>query len=124
MNYSYPAIIHHEDASYWIEFPDLDGCHTFTESLDTLFDAAAEALSAHLSTLIDIGEIPPKPTAPDDIVYAEGDMITIVKALVQDKKRAVKKTLTLPAWLNTEAERRGINFSQTLQEALLAKLEQ
>jgi hypothetical protein len=36
--------------------------------------------------------------------------------------KTVKKTLTLPSWLNIEAERCGINFSQTLQDALKQKL--
>jgi hypothetical protein len=37
-------------------------------------------------------------------------------------KKAIKKTLTLPNWLNTLAERDGVNFSAVLQEALIAKL--
>jgi hypothetical protein len=36
--------------------------------------------------------------------------------------KSVRKTLTIPAWLNTAALAEGINFSQTLQEALKAKL--
>jgi len=50
--------------------------------------------------------------------------VTLVSANVNPKKkdRSVKKTLTLPQWLNERAEKQGINFSQTLQEALLHKI--
>lgn len=38
--------------------------------------------------------------------------------------RAVKKTLTIPAWLNTACENYGINYSKVLKDALIAKLQQ
>lgn len=36
--------------------------------------------------------------------------------------KSVKKTLTIPEWLNKRAEKVGINFSQALQEILLSKI--
>lgn len=38
------------------------------------------------------------------------------------RNRAVKKNCTIPYWLNEKAEQMGINFSQTLQEALIARI--
>ena len=37
-------------------------------------------------------------------------------------KKSVKKTLTIPEWLNREATKKNINFSKVLQDALIAKL--
>jgi hypothetical protein len=54
------------------------------------------------------------------IVIIEFDMLAYKK---RTNSKAVKKTLTIPEWLNEEATASGINFSQVLQEALMAKLE-
>ena len=58
----------------------------------------------------------------------EGALVTLVVADTQEWRkrtsaRAVKKTLTIPQWLNTAAEERGVNFSQVLQDALKKELQ-
>ena len=79
MNLSYPAVIHHEDGSYWIEFPDLDGCHTFADTLEDIFDEAKEALGAYCSALLDEGKELPMAS---DISLIErgndGDILAVI----------------------------------------------
>ena len=53
MLFVYPAIFHKEDDAYWVEFPDLEGCHTFGSSINETMEAAQEALSAYLLTLLE-----------------------------------------------------------------------
>ena len=121
MNLSYPAVIHREDNSYWIEFPDLEGCHTFADSLEEIFDEAKEALGAYCSTLLDEGKTLPKPSDIASTEHSGDDILALVEVPTRGQ-RSVKKTLTIPSWLNTMAEQKQINFSQTLQEALVKRL--
>ena len=121
MNLSYPAVIHREDNSYWIEFPDLEGCHTFADSLEEIFDEAKEALGAYCSTLLDEGKTLPRPSAIASTEHSGDDILALVEVPTRGQ-RSVKKTLTIPSWLNTMAEQKQINFSQTLQEALVKRL--
>lgn len=120
MNLSYPAIIHPEDNSYWIEFPDLEGCHTFADTLEDVFVQAKEALSAYCSVLSDEGKMLPKPSNIALCNHEDDDIIALIE--VSAKQHSVKKTLSIPAWLNTAAEKKHINFSKTLQEALINQL--
>ena len=73
--------------------------------------------------LID-GEKVPKATYPKDIKTDKNSFVTIISVDVDIKKKdtAIKKTLTIPKWLNERAEKEHINFSQVLQEALIQKI--
>ncbi|MCI8387499.1 MAG: HicB family protein [Clostridiales bacterium] len=122
MNISYPAVIHHEDNAYWIEFPDLEGCHTFADTLEDIFAEAKEALSAYCSVIVEDNKLLPQASDLSSIEHDANDIIALIEAPITDKQRSVKKTLTIPAWLNTAAEQHRINFSQVLQEALVERL--
>ena len=122
---AYPAIFHKEDGSYWVEFPDLPGCQTVGESIGEVMEEAQEALGLYLASLIeDEEEI--KPASDIKSIVAEDDSFTSLVAcdITQDVKsaRAMKKTLTITDWINNMAEKNSINFSQTLQKALMEKL--
>ena len=121
MNISYPALIHHEDDSYWIEFPDLEGCHTFADTLEEVFTEAKEAVGAYCSALIEDGKNLPRPS---DIALCEhsGDDILALIEVPNIRQHSVKKTLTIPSWLNAAAEKQHINFSQALRDALIERL--
>ena len=120
MKLSYPAIIHHEDNSYWIEFPDLEGCHTFADTLEEVFASAREALDSYCSVLSDEGKPLPIPSDIALCDHGKDDILALIE--VSAKQDSVKKTLSIPAWLNAAAEKRHINFSKTLQEALINQL--
>ena len=64
MLFVYPAIFHKEEDAYWVEFPDLEGCHTYGSSVNETMEAAQEALTAYLLTLL---EQKKEIAAPSDI---------------------------------------------------------
>ena len=118
----YPGIFHTENDVYWVEFPDLEGCQSFGDTLEEIYENAQEALAAYCVTLL---EQSGKLTPPSDIrkIQAPDDaFVSLVEADLIKKSQAVKKTLTIPSWLNEIAEKKHINFSGTLQEALIQKL--
>ena len=121
MNLSYPAIIHHEGDSYWIEFPDLEGCQTFADTLEDVFTEAKEALGAYCYALADEKKILPNPSDISLIKHSGDDILAMVE-VPKLKQRSVKKTLTIPSWLDKAAQERHINFSKVLQDALIKQL--
>lgn len=125
MLFCYPAVFHRENDEYWVEFPDLEGCHTFGSSVNETLQNAQEALSSHLLTMLEAGDDLPAPRDLSAIAAPDDGFTSYVTCNVDPYKdtRAVKKTLTIPAWLNDRAIARGINFSQALQEALLAAIQ-
>ena len=120
MKVVYPAVLHREDGAYWIEFPDLEGCQSFGDTLMEIMDNAKEALTGYCLTLIEEQRKLPAASDLDTIEMEDGDGIVVVEANLKDATKSVKKTLTIPAWLNAAAESRNINFSETLQNALVA----
>lgn len=125
----YPAIFHPEaSGGYSIVFPDLSGCVTEGENLADAFWKAENALGLYLYSLKEADEILPDASVPETIELAKGDFLTLIEwdeleYLRRTDNKAVKKTLTIPSWLNSRAEKMQINFSQTLQEALLRKID-
>ena len=124
MLFVYPAIFHKEDDAYWVEFPDLEGCHTYGGSINETMEAAQEALAAYLLTLL---EQEKAIAAPSDIsaIHVDDGFSSLESCDINQYKdtKAVKKTLTIPSWLNDRAIAMGINFSQVLQEALFSKIQ-
>ncbi|GHU76871.1 HicB family protein [Clostridia bacterium] len=125
MRYAYPACFYREDdGRYSVEIPDL-GLATFGDNLADAIYMASDAASGRLLSILRDGQTLPAPTDvarvhPDD----ESGFVSVVCADVDPKKgdSSVKKTLTLPAWLNEAAERRSINFSAALRDALIMRL--
>lgn len=121
----YPAIFHEEEGAYWVEFPDLEGCQTCGDTLEKAMDMAQEALGLYINRLIEEKlDIP----VPSDIRGIHGEKSDIISYVCTDDvkyrrdTRAIKKTLSIPAWLAAEAEERNLSLSRVLQEALLQKI--
>ena len=79
-----------------------------------------------LTTVKILDEQGEKLTPPSDvesIVIPTGSFSSLVEAELIPRSKAVKKTLTIPSWLNIAAEAQGINFSGVLQDALIEKLD-
>lgn len=124
MLFIYPAIIHEDADGIWAEFPDLDGCTTFDDTIEGVLHGAAEAMELYLVGLLEDGEKPPVPTDIRKLKQlGENTFATLIQSDVDLAKntKSVKKTLTIPAWLNQRALDKNINFSKVLQEALIAK---
>ena len=124
----YPAIFTMEESGgFTVTFPDVKECMTCGDNMEQAYEMAVEALGLVLSFMEDEGEKFPQASLPQDIAVEQGQFVVVVEfdMLAYRKKvngRAVKKTLSIPAWLNEEALSRNINFSQVLQEALMMKL--
>ena len=124
----YPAIFHVADeGGFWITFPDLPECMTQGDNMQEAYEMAADALGLALTSREEEKQEIPSPSDINHIklnsdeycVIIEFDMLAYKK---RTNSKAVKKTLTIPEWLNEEAMTLGINFSQVLQDALMKKI--
>lgn len=120
--YTYMAVFTKEEDGYSVRFPQLDGCFTQGDSFAETLKMAQEAMSLHLYGMEQDGDAIPEATL-DGISVEAGEMLVPVTAWMTpfreaQENRAVKKTLTIPAWLNDAAEKRKVNYSQVLQNAL------
>ncbi len=116
----YPAIFHPEEVGYSVSVPDIDGCFSEGDTLEEAMDMISDAIGLCLE---DCSGQFPSPSNPTNIQHDAGDFVTLIAfdMLLYRKKhdtKAVKKTLTIPSWLNTVAEEQHLNFSGILQEAL------
>jgi len=125
--YSYIAVVSFDDDGISIHFPDLKGCFTCAENNDEIFKMAKEVLGLHLWGMENDNEYLPEPSPLKNIKLEENEtaiMVDVFMPPVRERinNRVVKKTLTLPQWLNAEGEIAGVNFSQILQNALKTQL--
>lgn len=127
--YAYPAIFTPEqDGGFSIYFPDLDGCYTCGDDMVDGLTMAQDVLALVLYGYEKDNREIPQPSKESDITLSDGEFINfIVCDTLEYRKmynnKAVKKTLTIPEWLNEAAIAMDLNFSQVLQEALLSKLQ-
>lgn len=125
----YPAIFHKaEEGGFWVSYPDLPECFTEGDDMEQAYDMSVEALGLALASREEMKEPIPMPSSPDAVTVGADSFLVVVEInLLAYKKRnnakAVKKTLSIPEWLNDEAIAAKLNFSQILQEALISKLE-
>lgn len=124
----YPAIFHKaEEGGFWITFPDIPECMTQGDNMQQAYEMAVEALGLAISSRQAEKENIPVASEPCNIELNEDEFCAVIEFdMLAYKKRnnakAVKKTLSIPEWLNEEALALGINFSQVLQEALMKKI--
>ena len=125
--YIFAAVFSHEPDGIAVEFPDLPGCLTCGKDELEALRMAEEALAGHILTIEEQGWALPDPTPVRKIRAGEGQSLVLVAAdmpLVREaaRNRAVKKTLTIPQWLDELAREKDVNFSLVLQEALKERL--
>ena len=127
--YVYPAIItKFDDKDYNVSFPDFEEIVTYGESLEEAYIMAEDALKLCVFDSYVDGEKLPEATSIQSIKVDENQVMVLIKTNIKQLMReydnkAVKKTLTIPSWLNKEAEKAHINFSQLLKEALINYLD-
>lgn len=137
MLFSYPAYFFKDSGGYCAVFPDLNGLTARGATQDEAFSMAVNVLAGYLYWSQKDGGSIPAPSAIEDIRLpdaaarlggsAKNAFVNLVAVDMEEYAKAhfeksVKKTLTIPAWLNVAALEQGINFSQVLQEALKEKL--
>lgn len=126
MKLVYPAVFTpYEDGTggYVVEFPDLPGCVTGGDDMAEALFMAVDAASGWVLGELEDGKRAPEATELKKVKTEDGQFVSLV-ALDMDAyaakygNKAVKKTLTIPAWLNTFVEQNGISCSKVLQDAL------
>lgn len=124
----YPAVFHQDsgETGFWVSFPDFPECFTEGENIEQAYEMAVEALGLAITSRKKENEEIPKASQLNEI-EEDGGVLAIIEFdmgeyLRKHNSKAVKKTLSIPEWLNEEAMALGVNFSQVLQEALMEKL--
>lgn len=130
MNYIYPAVFYPEpDGRYSVIFPDLNDLATYGDTLADAFAMAQEACGQYLFNALRDGETLPTATPLNQVAKDEESAIINLVGVNLDAyaraydDKAVKKTLSIPAWLNTACDAVGINYSKVLKDALIARLQ-
>lgn len=127
--YAYPAIFTpEENGGFSINFPDLEGCYTCGDTLEDGIEMAEDVLALILYGYEKDNRDIPAPSSPSSFSLAGNEFVNYIacdtiKYRKMYNNKAVKKTLTIPEWLNEAASSIGLNFSQVLQEALLQKIQ-
>lgn len=127
--YLFPAIFKQDEEvkGYTITFPDLPGCISEGDDMEEAMFMAKDVLEGFLYGMEEDNEPIPSPSTPSAIKVPEGSFVVLIEAwtdIVRDEmeNKAIKKTLTIPKWLNDAAEKEKVNFSHLLQYALKQRL--
>lgn len=128
MKYIYPAIFCLLDnGHYYIEIPDLPNCQTEGKNLQDAYEMAQNVIAMWICDSEDHKEAIPRASDIHQIHRNAPDFVSLIavdttqyRACIDNK--AVKKTLSIPSWMNKQAEEQGVNFSQVLQNALRQQL--
>ena len=128
MKLIYPAIFKpftDQSGGYVVEFPDLPGCITEGKNLEQAIEMGIDAASGWILGELEDGEQIPRASDYSEITAEKGCMINMLLLdldAYEEKygEKAVRKNLTIPAWLNTFAEKNNINFSKLLQDTLFS----
>ncbi|MCL2527898.1 MAG: type II toxin-antitoxin system HicB family antitoxin [Defluviitaleaceae bacterium] len=121
MKYVYPAILYPDDGKISVTVPDLPGCHTFGDDVADALFMAKDAIEMWLWYAEN--ENKAIPAASQNLVAQKGETLNLVAADTDEYRKAndtksVKKTLSIPSWLNHQAEKANAPFSQILQQGL------
>jgi len=121
--YIYPAVFNYEDKEIAISFPDLPGCYSCGKDDEEALYMAKDALGLYIVSSEEDGEELKEPSKLNAIKLRKNERAVLVEVnmpLFREsvQNTSVKKTLTIPKWINDLAEKNKINFSQVLQTAL------
>jgi predicted RNase H-like HicB family nuclease len=122
MEYVYPAVFHkNNDGSYTVTYPDLPGCISEGKSLGNALQMAQSALAQWIEYLTDKKQALPKASMFNEIAADEGGFVNLVRAEAKDG-RAVRRTVSIPKWMDERVAETGLSLSRILQDALMARL--
>lgn len=124
MRYNYTAVINESGGRFYAKVPDINTCITTGKSFDEVVTFITDALNGCLTVLEDQGITPAAPTPQSKIEHDADATLTVIHAdtikyRAETDTRAVRKNVSLPAWMAALADKRGINCSKVLQDALL-----
>jgi predicted RNase H-like HicB family nuclease len=120
--YVYPAIFHpNEDGSYTITYPDLPGCISEGKTLGNAMYMAQSALTQWVEYLASTKQDIPAPSNLSEVETAQREFANLIRADVKDG-RAVKRTVSIPKWMDEKVSEAGLSLSRVLQDALKERL--
>ncbi len=120
--YVYPAIFHpNEDGSFTITYPDLPGCISEGKSLGNAMYMAQSALTQWMEYLLDKKQAIPSPSSLKCLETAPEEFVNLIRAEIKDG-RAVKRTVSIPKWMDDKVIESGLSLSRVLQDALKERL--
>ena len=112
----YPCIIKEDDGVFYVNFPDFDDCFTDGDTMEEAVSNAKDVLEAVAFSYMKNNKLLPKPgKVNENVVYIEL-WVDLLKDRVNNQ--SIKKTLTIPKWLNDIAEENSVNFSAILQHGI------
>lgn len=127
--YAYPALFKQDEKGWEVFFPDIDNCHTAAETLEKAIVEARYVLEDIMYLREKDKDDIPLPTRLEDVKANPGEIVQLVVAIMPEvrrehSQRAVKKTLTIPAWMEEELKKRSdVNVSLLLQNAIRQELQ-
>ena len=123
MEYVYPAIFcANDNGSYTITFPDLPGCISEGKSLANSLHMAGAALTLWIEYMQDKKQDLPQASNMESINVDDGEFVNLIRAELKDG-RAVKRTVSLPRWMDEKVSESGLSLSRVLQDALSQRLQ-
>jgi len=125
--YIYPAIFDYAEDGISISFPDLPGCISCANTDEEALYMAKDALGLYIACSEEDNEELSKPSKLNEIDLNKNQRVVLIEVNMPLFREAVqntsvKKTLTIPKWINDIAERNNVNFSQLLQLAIKENL--
>ncbi|WP_276618952.1 type II toxin-antitoxin system HicB family antitoxin [Syntrophomonas wolfei] len=122
MEYVYPAVFEqNSDGSITITYPDLPGCISEGKTLGNAIYMAQNALTQWIEFLLEAKEPVPIPSDIKSIKPLNNQFINLVRTEIRDN-RAIRRTVSIPMWLDVKASEAGVSLSKILQDALKEKL--
>ena len=123
----YPALLSPtESGGFFIRVPDVNGCITTGKTLEQALDNIRDALAGCLCALEDVGKPLPEPSAPSAVDDVQSTVVLVDVDLLEYRKetdtKAIRKNVSMPAWLSYMADKQGLNCSKILQDALKKEL--
>ena len=123
MEYVYPALFRpNEDGTYTVTYPDLPGCISEGKNLANAMYMAQSALTQWLEYLNDKKMAVPSASALSAIPTKDRDFVNLIRAEMKDG-RAVKRTVSIPRWMDEKVMSSGLSLSRVLQDALSQRLQ-
>ncbi len=120
--YVYPALFHsNEDGTFTITYPDLPGCISEGTSLGNAMYMAQSALTQWLEYLTEKKQEIPTASTLKDISTTPGEFANLIRVDLKDG-RAVKRTVSIPKWMDDKVTETGLSLSRVLQDALKERL--
>ena len=124
MKGNYAAIFEPGDKKVYVSFPDLPGCVTSGKDVSDAYDMAVDAANLWLTSAVeDQNEPAPAQTPIEDVKYPDNAWAMLIQVDTEEymkkaETKAVRRTVSIPSWMDQIAQKRGISLSKVLQDAL------